>query len=142
MKVVRETIAIPTDQREQFVDVTKRVRDVVARSAIRHGLLLVNSLHTTAALFVNEYQPALIQDLGTILQRLVPRRDGYFHDDPRYSDCERGNGHAHLRTMLLGRGVALAVADGEPVLGRFESIILAELDGPRERTILVQVIGA
>lgn len=142
MKVVRETIAIPTDQSEQFLDVTKRVRDVVARSAIRHGVLLVNSLHTTAALFVNEYQPALIQDLGTILQRLVPRRDGYFHDDPRYSDCERGNGHAHLRSMLLGRSVALAVADGEPVLGRFESIILAELDGPRERTILVQVIGA
>jgi secondary thiamine-phosphate synthase enzyme len=141
MKSFRDTITIQTGQNQEFVDVTKRVRDVVARSEIRSGMLIVNSLHTTLALFMNEFQSALIHDLGEVLQRLVPRRDGYRHDDPRYSDCDRGNAHAHLRATLLGRSVALAVADGEPALGQFENLIVAELDGPRTRTLGVQVMG-
>jgi len=141
MKSFRDTITIQTGQNQEFVDVTKRVRDVVARSEIRSGMLIVSSLHTTLALFMNEFQSALIHDLGEVLQRLVPRRDGYRHDDPRYSDCDRGNAHAHLRATLLGRSVALAVADGEPALGQFENLIVAELDGPRTRTLGVQVMG-
>jgi secondary thiamine-phosphate synthase enzyme len=141
MKSFRDTITIQTGQNQEFVDVTKRVRDVVARSEIRSGMLIVSSLHTTLALFMNEFQSALIHDLGEALQRLVPRRDGYRHDDPRYSDCDRGNAHAHLRATLLGRSVALGVADGEPALGQFENLIVAELDGPRTRTLGVQVMG-
>lgn len=142
MKVFRDVISIHTEASQQFLDITKSVRDAVARSAIESGVLVVSSLHTTLALFVNEFQSALIDDLATILQKLVPKRAGYLHDDPRYSDCDRGNGHAHLRTMLLGRSVSLAVAEGEPTLGRYESIILAEWDGPRDRTVAVQVVGA
>lgn len=141
MKVARETITIRSEQHQEFTDVTKQVRDVVGRSAIRNGVLIVNSFHTTLALFVNEFQRALIDDLGALLQKLVPRRDGYFHDDPRYSDCDRSNAHSHLRTMLLGRSVSLPVSDGEPVLGQFQSIIVAELDGPRARNIGVLVMG-
>jgi secondary thiamine-phosphate synthase enzyme len=141
MKWFRDTITVQTGHSQEFIDVTKRVRDVVARSEIRNGMLVVNSLHTTMALFMNEFQSALIHDLGEVLQRLVPRRDGYRHDDPRFSDCDRGNGHAHLRATLLGRSVAVAVADGEPALGTYESLIVAELDGPRNRTLGVQVIG-
>jgi secondary thiamine-phosphate synthase enzyme len=141
MRSFRETVTIHTAQNQEFVDVTKRVRDVVARSEIRTGMLVVNSLHTTMALFMNEFQSALIHDLGEVLQRLVPRRDGYRHDDPRHSDCDRGNAHAHLRATLLGRSVAVAVADGEPALGQYESLIVAELDGPRVRSLGVQVIG-
>jgi secondary thiamine-phosphate synthase enzyme len=141
MKAFRDTITIQTGQNQEFLDVTKRVRDVVARSEIRSGMLIVSSLHTTLALFMNEFQSALIHDLGELLQRLVPRRDGYRHDDPRHSDCDRGNAHAHLRATLLGRSVALAVADGEPALGQFENLIVAELDGPRTRTLGVQVMG-
>ena len=141
MKTVRETIAVHSDQNQQFIDVTKPVRDAVSRAGMRSGVLVVNSVHTTVALFVNEYQPALLHDLGELLQKLIPRRAGYRHDDPRYSDCDRGNGHAHLRSMLLGRSVSLPVEEGEPVLGRYQSLILAELDGPRERRITVQVLG-
>jgi secondary thiamine-phosphate synthase enzyme len=141
MKWFRDTITVQTGHSQEFIDVTKRVRDVVARSEIRNGMLVVNSLHTTMALFMNEFQSALVHDLGEVLQRLVPRRDGYRHDDPRFSDCDRGNGHAHLRATLLGRSVAVAVADGEPALGTYESLIVAELDGPRNRTLGVQVIG-
>lgn len=141
MKVFRDVIPIRTEGSQQFLDITKTVRDAVARSAIQSGVLVVSSLHTTMALFVNEFQSALIHDLGAILQTLVPKRAGYRHDDPRHSDCDRGNGHAHLRTILLGRSVSLAVTDGEPALGRYESIIIAELDGPRDRTVAVQVVG-
>lgn len=141
MKLIRDTITIQTEQNQEFVDITKHVRDVVVRSAVRSGVLIVSSFHTTLALFVNEFQSALIHDLGALLQKLVPRREGYRHDDPRYSDCDRGNAHAHLRSMLLGRSLALAVDNGEPVLGRYESLIAAELDGPRMRHISVQVIG-
>ena len=108
---------------------------------VKEGMVLVNSFHTTVALFVNEFQGALIEGIKTLLERLVKERSGYRHDDPRYSDCERGNAHAHLRAMLLGRSVALGVSGGELALGRFQSIIFAELDGPRERTIDVQIIG-
>ncbi len=141
MKVSRDTLEIRTEENQQFLDVTKQVQDVVSRSGIRNGTLLINSLHTTVALFVNEFQSALLDDLGAVLQKLVPRRDGYFHDDPRYSDCDRANAHAHLRATLLGRPVALGVADGEILLGQYQSVIVAELDGPRERRLQVQVVG-
>ena len=141
MKVARETIEVRTSALQELLDITKQVREIVGRSAIRNGMLIVSSPHTTLALFMNEFQSALIDDLGALLQKLVPRRDGYLHDDPRYSDCDRGNAHAHLRTILLGRSVALAVADGEPVLGRYESVLIAEMDGPRDRKIHVHMVG-
>ena len=141
MKVIRDTIEIRTEESQQFLDVTKQTQDVVSRSGIRNGTLLVNSLHTTIALFVNEFQSALLDDLGVVLQKVIPRREGYFHDDPRYSDCDRANAHAHLRATLLGRPIALAVADGEVLLGEYQSVILAELDGPRERRLQVQIVG-
>jgi secondary thiamine-phosphate synthase enzyme len=141
MTVFRDTITVQTGQSQEFIDITKHVRDVVARSEIREGMAVVNSLHTTLGLFMNEFQGALVHDLGEVLQRLIPRRVGYRHDDPRYSDCDRGNAHAHLRATLLGRSLSLAVADREPALGQYESLIVAELDGPRTRTIAVQVFG-
>ena len=87
------------------------------------------------------FQGALVEDLTNLLSRLVKERNGYRHDDPRYSDCERGNAHAHLRATLLGRSVAVGISGGELSLGRFQSVIFAELDGPRQRTVDVQMMG-
>ncbi len=72
---------------------------------------------------------------------MVVERGGYRHDDPRYSDCERGNAHAHLRAALLGRSIAVGVNDGDLTLGRFQSVIFAEFDGPRTREVNLQVVG-
>jgi secondary thiamine-phosphate synthase enzyme len=141
MKVDRDTIAIYTTEGQQFLDITKRAQTVVYGSGIRNGMLLINSLHTTIALFINEFQDALLDDIAVVLQKLIPRRTGYLHDDPRYSDCDRGNAHAHLRATLLGRSIALGVADGVILLGQYQRVILAELDGPRERRLQVQVLG-
>lgn len=141
MKTFTASFTLTSEERTEVSDITKDVRDAVHQFPVTNGIALVNTLHTTCALFVNEYQAALMDDVKRMLERLVPERGGYRHDDPRYSDCERGNGHSHLRAALLGRSVAVGISNGELVLGRFQSIILAELDGPRKREIMVQVIG-
>ncbi len=141
MKIFQTSFVLPSVERTELSDITKIVQEAIRQFRINAGVALINTLHTTCALFVNEFQSALIDDLKTLIERLVPARDGYRHDDPRYSDCERGNAHSHLRAVLLGRPVAVGIKDGELTLGRFQSIIFAELDGPRRREITVQVIG-
>ena len=140
LKVVRKTFTMLSERGTQVLDITKQIRDVLLTADVKEGIILVNSLHTTCALFVNEFQGALVEDLKSMVERLVPD-GGYRHDDPRYSDCERGNASSHLRAALLGRSVAVGVTGGELALGRFQSIIFAELDGPRTRTLRAQVIG-
>jgi len=141
MKVFNASFTLTSEEGTEVSDITKRVRDLVQDSPVTTGIALVNTLHTTCALFVNEFQAALIEDLRGLVERLVPERGGYRHDDPRYSDCERGNAHSHLRAALLGRSIAVGVNNGELTLGRFQSIIFAEFDGPRKREIHVQLIG-
>jgi secondary thiamine-phosphate synthase enzyme len=141
MKVFNASVVVTSEDGTEFSDITKLVRDALQQLPITDGIMLVNTMHTTCALFVNEFQGALIADLKAMCERLVVERGGYRHDDPRYSDCERGNAHAHLRAALLGRSVAVGVNGGDLTLGRFQSIIFAEFDGPRKREIAVQVIG-
>ena len=141
MKVFNTSLTLSSDEQTEVADVTKLVRDAIQQFSISAGIALVNSLHTTCALFINEFQSALMDDLKRLIERLVPERHGYRHDDPRVSDCERGNAHAHLRAALLGRTIAVGINNGELTLGRFQSIIFAEFDGPRKREIRIQVIA-
>ena len=141
MKVFDTSFTLSSEGRTEVADITKLVRDAIQQFPISAGIALINTMHTTCALFINEFQSALIDDLKSLIERLVPERNGYRHDDPRVSDCERGNAHSHLRAALLGRSIAVGVNNGELTLGRFQSIIFAELDGPRQREISVQVIG-
>jgi secondary thiamine-phosphate synthase enzyme len=136
-----ERLQIETGERVQILDLTRRVAEVVARSGVRAGVAHLGSLHTTLGLFVNEPQPALLGDLRSLLEVLVPRGEGWRHDDPRLSDCDRRNADAHLRAILLGTTLAVPVADGRLVLGAFQAVLAAELDGPRERSLYVQVLG-
>ena len=142
MKVFSTSFTLNSEEGTEVTDITKLVRDAVQQSPVSAGIALINTLHTTCAVFINEFQSALIDDLKGLVEKLVPERGGYRHDDPRFSDCERGNAHSHLRAALLGRSVALGVNNGELTLGRFQSVIFAEFDGPRKREINVQVIGA
>jgi len=141
MKVFNTSFTLHTDECTVVTDVTKLVREAIQQFPVSAGIALVNTLHTTCALFINEFQSALIDDLKGLVERLVPERGGYRHDDPRFSDCERGNAHSHLRAALLGRSIAVGINQGELTLGRFQSVIFAEFDGPRKREISVQVIG-
>jgi secondary thiamine-phosphate synthase enzyme len=142
MKVFNASFTLNSEEGTEVTDITKLVREAVQQFPISAGIALINTLHTTCAVFINEFQSALIDDLKGLVEKLVPERGGYRHDDPRFSDCERGNAHSHLRAALLGRSIALGVNNGELTLGRFQSVIFAEFDGPRKREINVQVIGA
>jgi secondary thiamine-phosphate synthase enzyme len=141
MKVFTASFTLAAEERIEISDITKLVREAIQQFPVSSGIALINTMHTTCALFINEFQSALIDDLRGLIERLVPERAGYRHDDPRYSDCERGNASAHLRAALLGRSIAVGINDGELTLGRFQSVIFAELDGPRKREITVQVMG-
>jgi secondary thiamine-phosphate synthase enzyme len=90
---------------------------------------------------INEFQRALLADITRILEELVTRDAGWMHNDPAHSDCDRSNADSHLRAMLLGHSVTLQVSGGEPVLGQWQRVLLAELDGPRTRSLRVQVTG-
>jgi secondary thiamine-phosphate synthase enzyme len=141
MKSFTTSLTLHSQEGTEVSDITKLVQEAICQFPVTTGLVLVNALHTTCALFLNEFQAALVEDLKALVDRLVPERAGYRHDDPRYSDCERGNGHSHLRSALLSRTITLPIHDGDLLLGRFQSIVFAEFDGPRKREISVHVIG-
>lgn len=136
-----ETFVVPTDERIQVVDLTDRVMALVRRTGIREGLVGVCSLHTTCALFINESQPALQSDMKAFLEHIVDEDAAWMHNDPAHSDCDRANADSHLRAMLLGHSLSLQVSAGEVVLGQWQRILMAELDGPRPRTLRLQVMG-
>jgi len=141
VNVFNTSLTLASTVRTEIPDVTPLVKVAIRPFGVSAGIALINPLHTTCALFINEFQGALVEDLRALIERLVPDRNGYRHDDPRVSDCERGNARAHLRAALLGRTLVVGVNNGDLTLGRFQSVIFAELDGPRRREINIQVIG-
>ena len=136
-----ETRIVQTEQRIDLLDLTPSVMELVAKSRMREGLLSLWSMHTTCALFINEFQTALLADIRRFLERMVARDAAYAHNQPEHSDCDRMNADAHLRAMLLGHHLTLQVSGGEVVLGQWQRILMAELDGPRARSLRVQLIG-
>jgi len=141
MTVRSVDIVMTTTAPTELIDITERVNQAVRSAAIDSGFACVTTPHTTAALLVYQFQDALVSDLVELAERLVPRHAVYLHNDPRHSDCERNDAHAHLRAALFGRAVALAVSDGQVVLGPAQSIVFAEFDGPQTREVAVQITG-
>ena len=134
MSVRHETISVETKKREETVDITSRVKAAVTRAKIADGIVTVSVAHTTAAVFVNENaDPDVQKDLLTALERMVPRTASYEHAE--------GNGPAHIKAVLIGNTVTLAIRDGTIALGTWQGVYFAELDGPRERSATITVIG-
>ncbi len=141
----REEVELATQSTLEFLDLTGTVALVVQRSGIAEGLVTVQSLHTTAAVIVNEDEPLLMEDLRETLERAAPRRRTYRHDDfsrrAAVAPDEPVNGHSHCKALFLRASETLAVADGRPRLGRWQRVFLVELDGARARTVSVTVLG-
>ena len=136
-----ETFIVRTDQRIELVDLTNQVMAFVRRFSVGEGLVSLWSMHTTCALFINEFQTALLSDIRCFLEQMVARDAEWMHNDPRHSDCDRMNADSHLRALLLGHNLTLQVSGGEVVLGQWQRILMAELDGPRARSLRIQIIG-
>ena len=134
------TLRIETERPTQFIYLTPDLETFVAASGIQAGLLNVQSLHTTAAIVVNEHEPLLLTDIAGLLERVAPVDAVYGHDNItlRTINCvlgERPNGHSHCRAVLLGSSAVLNVVDGQLQLGRWQRVFLLELDGPRRRAV-------
>ena len=140
-RVSSTVVKVPTENREELQNLSQMVRDFVRASGVRAGSVIVSSMHTTCAILINEWQDALVHDVQAYLHGLIAPDAYYRHNDPAWSDCDRHNADSHLRSLLLGMDLTLPIADGELVLGEFQSVILAELDGPRERIIRLQAMG-
>jgi secondary thiamine-phosphate synthase enzyme len=136
-----DTLVFDSSERVALVDLTEQVTAIVRRSRIAHGLVSIWSLHTTCAVFINENQGALHADIKTFLEQTVDRHGRWLHNDPDHSDCDRFNADAHLRAMLLGHSLTVQVSGGELVLGQWQRVLVAELDGPRSRTLRIQIMG-
>jgi secondary thiamine-phosphate synthase enzyme len=145
LRVCRDLVHLRTEKPLQFIDLTGLVAERVRRSGVSEGMVTVQSLHTTAAIVVNENEPLLLEDLEDLLERWAPEGARYRHNDfavrEAPSSDEKPNGHAHARALLLGVSVCLNVAEGQTELGEWQSVFLVELDGPRKRAVSVQVQG-
>jgi secondary thiamine-phosphate synthase enzyme len=145
MCVFSDAVELRTEERVQFVDLTELVAERVRRSGIGHGLVCVQTRHTTTAVVVNENEPLLIEDARRMLERLAPRNARYGHNRLHRrrgaAPNESPNGDSHCRALLLGSSETLAVVGGTLQLGRWQRVFLVELDGPRRRTAHVVVIG-
>jgi secondary thiamine-phosphate synthase enzyme len=136
-----ETFVVQTEQRIELVDLTARVMEYVRRFNVREGLVSLWSMHTTCTLFINEFQTALLSDIKHFLEQMVARDAAWLHNDPEHSDCDRMNADSHLRALLLGHSLSLQVSGGEVVLGQWQRVLMAELDGPRARSLRIQIFG-
>ena len=141
VKVFSKTIQVETKERTELVNLSDEISQLVDATGVVDGYIQVSSLHTTAGLFINEWQDALLVDIKSMLEQIVPRETYYKHNDPEYSDCDRHNADSHLRNVVLGHSLSVPIAEGKLVLGRWQSVILAEFDGPNERKVFLQVFG-
>ncbi len=141
VKVFSKTIMVKTHERTDLVNLSNDIREFAKSTGVKDGYVQVSSLHTTAGLIVNEWQDALLSDVKTSIERIVPRDTYYRHNDPEFSDCDRHNADSHLRIVVLGHSASVPIDKGELVLGRWQSVILTEFDGPNERKVFMQVFG-
>jgi len=144
LKIISSYIEIETGERVALHDLMPGIKDGVAKSGIKNGFVTVTSQHTTTAIAINENEERLVEDVKVFLNRLIPPGDKYLHNDIALRNCppdEPENAHSHLAAMLLGSSEVIALAEGELVLGQYQSVMLYELDGPRSRKVNVQVYG-
>ena len=130
----------------EFIDITEWVTQCVSDSQIVNGFAVVYSKHTTAAIKINENEPLLLQDMAEFLEKISPRENDYQHNNfeirtINMNDDESPNGHAHLQHLLLGTSETVPVIDGEMQFGTYQSVFFIELDHPRLREVMVQVVG-
>jgi secondary thiamine-phosphate synthase enzyme len=136
MKTKTAYLAMNTEKRIQIVRITDKVEQVVKESGVKEGLILVNPMHITAAVVVNDDESGLHKDYLAVLERLVP-----YHADYRHNDTGEDNAASHIWRQLMGHQVVMPITNGKLDLGTWEQIFYFEFDGKRNKRILVKVIG-
>lgn len=136
MRSHTEYLTFSTKAQSEYLNITDRIADAVAKSSVREGLCLVSAMHITAGIFVNDDEPGFRSDLTDMLERIAPAGADY-----RHHQTGETNGDAHLKNMLTGFQVVLPVTKGELDLGPWQQVFYAEFDGRRRKRVVVKVIG-
>jgi secondary thiamine-phosphate synthase enzyme len=145
-RVHNETLSYTTSEAPQFIDITRDVADAIDRSEILNGMAVVFSMHTTAAIKINECEPELIKDMSRFLAEIAPLERDYYHNnfDVRTVNMEEDecpNAHSHCQHLMLSASETLPIVNGRLQVGRWQRIFLIELDRPKERRVTVQILG-
>jgi secondary thiamine-phosphate synthase enzyme len=138
MKSYRKELWFNVPGRRGFVNITEQVRRIVAEAGVREGLVLVNAMHITASVFINDDEGGLHQDYERWLERLAPHEPVGSY---RHNDTGEDNADAHLKRQIMGREVVVAITAGNLDFGRWEQIFYGEFDGNRKKRVLVKVLG-
>lgn len=125
-----------TKKQREYIRITDEVAEIVSESKIQEGFCLVSAMHITASIYVNDWEDGLIEDMNEWLEKLAPVNPDYKHHL-----TGEDNGDAHLKRMVLGHQVTLAITNGELDLGPWEQVFYAEFDGKRKKRIIVKIIG-
>ncbi len=137
IKAVREYLWFNTDKRVELINITNKVRQIVTDSDIQEGLCLVNAMHITASVFINDDEPGLHEDYKKWLEELAPHEPVSQYAHNGFED----NADAHLKRQVMGREVVVAITEGKLDFGPWEQIFYGEFDGQRKKRVLVKVIG-
>ena len=138
MKSYREEVWIETQTRRDYINITPQVQSAVKRSGVKEGLCLVNPMHITASVYINDDEQGLIQDYDDFLERLVPHEPT---SNYRHNNTGEDNGDAHIKRQVMGREVVAAITNGKLDFGTWEQIFYAEFDGRRRKRVLIKIIG-
>ena len=144
MLIKNEVIEVETDKGINIYNITPQILKILESTSIKNGQVLVFSRHTTTALAINENEERLLEDVKVHLRKLAPESGRYLHNDLHLRDVppdEPINAHSHLMAMMLSTSEVIPIVDGQLALGTWQSILFFELDGPRKRTVFVQISG-
>jgi secondary thiamine-phosphate synthase enzyme len=136
MKTYTDYLWFETKQRQEFVRITDEIADIVRKSGVAEGMVLVSAMHITAAVYVNDWEDGLIHDFQVWLERLAPGGRDY-----RHHQTGEDNADAHLKRTLMGHQVTLPITKGKLDLGTWEQVFYAEFDGQRRKRVVVKVMG-
>ena len=136
MKTHTEYLTFNTKERIEFVHITSKINEIIKKSGVKEGLCLINPMHITAAVIVNDNESGLHEDYLNFLKRIAPEEGNY-----RHNLTGEDNAYAHIWRQLMGHQVVMAVTKGELDLGPWESIFYCEFDGQRNKKVLVKIIG-
>jgi len=136
MKSYREELWFETKTRREYLNITRQVEAVVRKSGVSEGLVLVNAMHITASVYINDDEAGLLQDYDRFLEAVAPQDASY-----RHNETGEDNGDAHIKRQLMGREVVVAITGGRLDFGPWEQIFYGEFDGRRRKRVLVKVIG-
>jgi len=138
MKSLREYLWFEIPNRRDYINITSKVEDLVKQSGVQEGLCLVNAMHITASVYINDAESGLIQDYDDWLEKLAPHEPVSQY---RHNRTGEDNGDAHLKRQIMGREVVVAITEGKLDFGPWEQIYYAEFDGRRKKRALVKIIG-